>query len=79
MKNQYGIDLNEVIKNAGSEGIDFSEISLFYSGLTQEEELELKKHNLFVVKTTGRTLGKFNPEGIALFPDKVSEVYHLGS
>ena len=79
MKNPHGIDLEEVIRNAAAEGIDLSEISLFYSGLTEPEINELSRHNLLVARTNERIIGRFNAEGIALFPEKVSEVYHLGA
>lgn len=79
MKNQHGIDLGEVIQNASAEGIDLSEITLFYSNLTVDELNELKRMNLLTEKSNARAIGRFNSEGLALFPEKVSEVYYLGA
>lgn len=79
MKNRHGIDLAEVIANAMAEGIDLSEITLFYSDLTDEEETELRRHGLLVSNSGARVIGRFDAEGLARFPEKVSEVYHLGA
>jgi hypothetical protein len=79
MRNPHGVDLEETLRNAEKEGIDLSEITLFYSGLTKSEELELKRHNLLVSRTSAAAIGRFNAEGVAMFPDKVSAVYYLGA
>jgi hypothetical protein len=77
MKNPHGVDLEQTLLNAEKDGIDLSEIALFYSDLNESEELELKRLNLFIDKTGIVTIGRFNAEGIALFRDKVSAVYSL--
>jgi hypothetical protein len=79
MKNRYGVDLAETIRNAELEGIDLRELTLFYTGLTEDEKEELSRRNLLVEDTKARTIAKLNSEGIALFPDKVSEIYCLGA
>lgn len=79
MKNRYGVDLDETLLNAAAQGIDLSEITLFYTGLTDDEKKELARKNLLVETTNARTMAKFHPEGLALFPEKVSEVYYLGA
>lgn len=79
MKNPHGVDLDEVRRNAETQGVDLSQITLFYAGLTELEELELARHKLLVEQTEAVILGRFHPEGFALFPDKVSSVYSLGA
>ncbi|HVU17616.1 MAG TPA: hypothetical protein VHD32_11865 [Candidatus Didemnitutus sp.] len=79
MKNKYGVDLELVIANAVTEGIDLSEITLFYSEVTATEIAQLSRKNLFVANSNARTIGRFDSEGRALFPEKVSEVYCLGA
>lgn len=79
MRNPHGIDVQEIIRNAEKEGIDLSEITLFYSDLNAAEQLELKRHNLITTQSGARIIGRFNSEGLALFPDKITEVYYLGS
>jgi hypothetical protein len=79
MPNPHGVDFEQVIENAGKQGIDLSEISLFHVDLTEAEILELKRHGLFVDQTGQRVIGRFNKEGIPLFPDKVKEIYTLSA
>jgi hypothetical protein len=79
MANPHGVDFAQVIENAEKQGIDLSEIALFYVNLTETEILELKLHGLFVDQTSQRVIGRFNKEGIPLFPDKVKEVYSLSA
>jgi hypothetical protein len=67
------------LRNAEKEGINLSEITLFYSNLDELEELELKRKNLVVSKTGTVIIGRFTAEGIAIFPDKISAVYYLGA
>jgi hypothetical protein len=78
MRNPHGVDLEETLRNADKEGIDLSEITLFYSDLTKSEELELTRYNLLVTRSDAAVIGRFNAEGVAMFPDKISAVYHLG-
>jgi len=79
MPNQYGVDFHKIVENAAKQGIDLAEISLFYEGLTEWEISELKRHRLFIDQTNRCVIGKFNKEGIAFFPDKVSSVYSLST
>ena len=79
MTNPHGVDFEAILLNAEQQGIDLSEISLFYSDLTDEELLELKRHNLFVDQSDKHVIGKFNKEGVALFGDKVAWVYSLSA
>jgi len=79
MPNQHGVDIAQVIVNAEKQGIDLSEISLFYVDLTESEIMELKRHSLFMDQTGRRVIGRFTKEGIALFSDKVKEVYSLSA
>jgi hypothetical protein len=79
MRNSHGVDLDLVVGNAAADGIDLAQISLFYSGLTDAEELELRKRNLVVGKTEVVVIGRFNSEGVALFAEKISSVYYLGA
>jgi hypothetical protein len=79
MLNPYGVDFQQVVENAATQGIDLAEIALFYEGLTEWEILELKRHKLFIDQTSRCVIGKLNKEGIALFPDKVSSVYSLST
>jgi len=77
MANPHGVDFEQIVRNAEIQGIDLSEIALFYEGLTDDEHSELKRHGLFAHHTNHCVIGKFNKEGIPLFPDKVSGVYSL--
>jgi hypothetical protein len=77
MPNPHGVDFAQIIVNAEKQGIDLSDISLFYVDLTESEIVELKRHSLFIDQTGRRVIGRFTKEGIALFPDKVKEVYSL--
>jgi hypothetical protein len=79
MPSPHGIDFARVIKNAEMQGIDLSGISLFHIDLTETEIVELKRHNLSIDQTERRVIGRFAKEGIALFPDRVKEVYSLGA
>jgi hypothetical protein len=79
MPNPYGVDFEQVFKNATADGIDLNQITLFYTDLTLEEIDELKRHSLFVSASQKCVMGKFNKEGLALFPNKVSSVYSLGA
>jgi hypothetical protein len=79
MPNPHGVDFAQVIENAEKQRIDLSEISLFYVDLTETEIAELKRHSLFIDQTERRVIGRFTKEGIALFPDKVKEVYSLSA
>ena len=79
MRNPHGVDLEETLRNANLEEIDLSQITLFYTGLTKSEELELERHKLLVSRTSAVIIGRFNSEGIAMFPNKVSAVYYLGA
>jgi hypothetical protein len=79
MANPHGVDFDQIVKNAEKQGIDLAEIALFYEGLTDWELLELKRHDLFVDQSNRCTIGKFNKEGIPLFPDKVTGVYSLST
>lgn len=56
-----------------------SEIALFYKDLTTVELSELKRLNLVVQQTDATVIGRFNKEGIAVFPDKVTAVYTLSA
>ena len=77
MQNRHGVDLELTLRNGNRDGIDLSEITLFYSDLKESEILELKRLNLFVAETGAVIIGRFNAEGIALFEDKSSAVYSL--
>jgi hypothetical protein len=79
MPNPHGVDFDQIVANATEQGIDLSEIAVFYEGLTEEELFELKRHNLFTDQSKRCVIGKFNKEGLALFPDKVTGVYSLKS
>jgi hypothetical protein len=79
MTNSHGVDFDQVIENADKQGIDLAEISLFYEGLTDSEIFELKRHGLFKHQTGLCIIGKFNKEGIPLFPEKVTAVYSLSA
>jgi len=79
MKICYGVDLAESIRNAELEGIDLSQITLFYTGLTKTEKDELLRRKLLVEDTKARTIAKLDSEGLELFPDKVTEIYYLGA
>lgn len=79
MKNRYGVDLDEAIRNAETAGIDPSELTVFATDLTSEEERTLTAFGLIVAKTGSRVIAKLHSEGLALFPEKVSEVYCLGA
>lgn len=77
MRNQHGVDFDEVVKNAEAQGIDLSEISLLYKGLTEMELQALRRLQLVVAKTDACVIGRFSKEGIALFARKVTGVYSL--
>jgi hypothetical protein len=79
MANPHGVDFDQVIANAEKQGIDLAEIALFYQELTDWELSELKRHDLFVNQSDLYTIGKFNKEGVPLFPDKVAGVYSLSA
>ena len=69
-----------MVKNAAMEqGIPLSEISLFYQDLTEEEISRLLEKGLFTHQTGARVIAKFDDNGNALFPEKISETYTLGS
>jgi hypothetical protein len=65
--------------NATADGIDLNQITPFYTHLTSEEIDDLKRHSLFVSASQKYVMGKFNKEGLALFPGKVSSVHSLGA
>lgn len=79
MPNRHGVDFEQIVRNASDQGIDLSEIALFYAELTNEELSELKRHQLFVNQSNACVIGRFNKEGIPLFPDKVTGVYSLSA
>lgn len=79
MPNPHGVDFDQIVENAAKQGIDLSEIAIFYEGLTEAELFELKRHNLITDQSRRCVIGKFNKEGIALFPDKVTGVHSLSS
>jgi hypothetical protein len=79
MPNRHGVDCAEIVRNADTQGIDVNEITLFYEGLSHEELTELKQHNLVAGETAQCVLGRFNKEGLPLFPDNVTGVYSLGA
>lgn len=79
MVNPHGVDFEQVVRNAEKEGIDLAEIALFYEGLADIELSELKRHGLFATKTARCVIGKYNKEGVPLFPDKVTGVYTLSA
>lgn len=79
MPNRHGVDFDQIVRNATEQGIDLSEIALFYEGLTDEELSELKRHHLFVRQSNACVIGRFNKEGIPFFPKKVTGVYSLSA
>ena len=79
MKNIHGVDFVLIVKNAEKQGIDLSEIALFYEGLTDEELNELSRRNLVTEITSKCVIGRFDKEGIPHFPNKVTSVYSLGA
>ncbi|MNC97274.1 hypothetical protein D3C83_148870 [compost metagenome] len=79
MPNPHGVDFEKIIKNAELQDVNLEEITLFYEGLTDAELLELRRHGLLTSETGRCVMAKFNKEGIALFPDKVTAAYSLGA
>jgi hypothetical protein len=79
MPNRHGVDFAEIVKNAADQGIDLNEITLIYEDVSDEELIALQSHNLVATRTARCVLGKFNKEGLALFPDKVTGVYSLSA
>lgn len=79
MTNRNGVDFSEIVKNADKQGIDLSEVALIYEELSLQELAELKRHDLITHETAQCVLGKFNKEGIPLFPDKVKGVFSLSA
>jgi hypothetical protein len=77
MKNRHGVDLEQTLLNADKDGIDLSQITLFYSDLNESEILKLERLNLIVAKNGAVTIGRFTAEGLVLFRDKVTGVYSL--
>jgi hypothetical protein len=77
LSEQPKVNFAEVIKNAEVEGVDLSELVIFYEGLTLEELYELKRHNLIVNETDVCVIGRFTKEGFPLFPTKATGVYSL--
>ena len=69
-----------VVKNAAMEqGIPLSEIALIYQGLTEEEISRLLEKGLVAYQTEARVIAKFDDDGNALFPEKITETYTLSS
>ena len=78
-ENRFGVDI-AVVKNAAMEqGVPLSEIALFYQDLTEQEISRLLEKGLVTDQTEARVIAKFDDDGNALFPEKISEVYTLSS
>lgn len=72
------VDIAAVKANATKEGIDLQQITLKYEGLTAAEMRDLKARNLLPYELSESSgLGKFQEDGEALFPKKITAVIYL--
>ncbi len=79
MKNFYGVDINQVVREAKNQKINFREITLFYKDLSDSEIGILKEKNLLKDSSKVRIFGQIDELGNAYFPEKIAEVYYLGA
>jgi hypothetical protein len=74
------VDIDSVVENARKEGIPLSEISLFYQNLTSTESVQLEDAGLIAqITAAGMVIAKFPPDGVPLFPEKITAAYCLGT
>ena len=79
MKNSFGIDIEQVLREANKQKINFREITLFYEGLSDSEIKVLRDRNLFKDNSKIVVFGQIDDTGKVYFPDKIADVHYLGA
>lgn len=73
------VDFEAVRKNAESEGIPLSEITIVYEDLSEREMATLRELNLLVSVTGNTALGRFADDGTAFYEGKAKSVLYLSA
>lgn len=73
------VDFDAVRATAQADGINLGEVAIVYKGLTAEQVRTLTERGLVAahLEWPGSLLGKFTPEGEALFPEQADSVSWL--
>ena len=73
------IDFDKVRRNAASDGVPLSEISIIYKDLTDDEIAAMERCGLVTHRMDSKLMAKFAPDGSVMFPNKSIGVLTLAS